>query len=66
MIVAIFGKPGSGKSTAAAAVVHKNNVKKEKYYKKLEKSKIYVKLNTIKEYKNKIFTKIVNIYKSFF
>lgn len=64
MIVAIFGKPGSGKSTAAAAVVHKNNVKKEKYYKKLEKSKLYVKLNTIKEYKNKIFTKIVNIYKS--
>lgn len=64
MIVAIFGKPGSGKSTAAAAVVHKNNVKKEKYYKKLEKSKLYAKLNTVKEYKNKIFTKIVNIYKS--
>lgn len=41
MIVAIFGKPGSGKSTAAAAFIQKNKKKKEKYYKRLEKSKFY-------------------------
>ena len=41
MIVAIFGKPGSGKSTAAARFIRINEKKKNKYYLKLEKSKLY-------------------------
>ena len=63
MIVAIFGKPGSGKSTGAAAVVHKNNVKKEKYYTKFEKSKLFLKLSTEKTYKNKFINKVISGFK---
>lgn len=44
MIVAIFGKPGSGKSTAVAAFIQKNKRKKEKYEKRILKSKLYRKL----------------------
>ena len=46
MIVAVFGKPGSGKSTAAARFIRINNKKKLKYYHKLEKSKLYKKLQS--------------------
>lgn len=45
MIVAIFGKPGSGKSTAAAAFIQKNKTKKLKYEKRIAKSKLYKKLS---------------------
>ena len=44
MIVAVFGKPGSGKSTSAAAFIQKNKKKRLKYEKKISKSKLYQKL----------------------
>jgi hypothetical protein len=41
MIVTIFGKPGAGKSTIAACFVQMNKRKKDKYYKRTNKSRIY-------------------------
>lgn len=41
MIVTLFGKPGAGKSTVAAQFIQWNKRKKDKYYKKIGKSKLY-------------------------
>lgn len=41
MIIALFGKPRAGKTTIAAAVVQTNKRKKNKYYKRISKSKLY-------------------------
>lgn len=41
MIVTIFGKPGAGKSTIGAFFCVMNERKKNKYYKKVNKSKLY-------------------------
>ena len=59
MIVAIFGKPGSGKSTAAAAFIQKNKRKKEKYYKRIEKSKLYKKITSKDSRLNKILLRFL-------
>lgn len=58
MIVEIFGKPGSGKSTAGAAFVQKNKRKKLRYEQRIAKSKLYKKL-TSKE--SKFNTFLVNL-----
>lgn len=58
MITAIFGKPGSGKSTAAARFIRINNKKKDKYYKRISKSKLYKKLND--NLPNKFYQLILN------
>lgn len=41
MIIPGFGNPGCGKTTLAAFVVARNEKRKNKYYKKLSKSKLY-------------------------
>ena len=41
MIITLFGKPGAGKSTVAAQFIQLNKRKKDKYEKKIAKSKLY-------------------------
>lgn len=41
MITIVFGKPGAGKSTTIAFVVQENKKKKDKYYKRIGKSRLY-------------------------
>lgn len=47
MITIIYGVPGCGKSTIMASMVQMNKRKKEKYYNRVSKSKLYKWLNSI-------------------
>lgn len=54
MIITLFGKPGAGKSTVIAQFIQLNKKKKERYYKRVEKSKLYHHLNEIVDKKIEI------------
>ena len=57
MIITLFGKPGAGKSTVIAQFIQLNKKKKEKFYKRVSKSRLYHYLNEIVGQREEIISK---------